>query len=306
MDNEIVCENVAKVYDNGKVALSSISFTTPTRGIFALIGRNGAGKTTLTRILSTLLEPSSGRATIDGLDVMSDAAELRDRMAVVPQEGRVIPWMSPVQMITSYLLWRGTGYREARRRARDAVATVGLQEHADRLNRTLSGGMKRKSLVAMVIASEADLIFLDEPSTGLDPISRKDLWDLLTRISRDRFLFMTTHYLEEAEAIAGRIGILDGGRLLALGAMDELREAIGQQYVLRFPANTELPAIDGDVTVGQDGMAQVMTTEEAAHSLSKTLISRGVRFSMNPVTLENIFYRKVGTDIGSGNGEGGD
>ncbi len=304
MVNEIVCEDVAKVYDNGKEALSAISFSTPTRGIFALIGRNGAGKTTLTRILSTLLEPSSGRATINGLDVMADAGELRDRMAVVPQEGRVIPWMSPVQMITSYLLWRGAGYREARRRARDAVATVGLQEHADRLNRTLSGGMKRKSLVAMVIASEADLIFLDEPSTGLDPISRKGLWDLLTGISRDRFLFMTTHYLEEAEAIADRIGILDNGRLLALGAMDELRASMGEQYVLRFPAGIDLPALDGDIVVGRDGMAQVMTTEEVARSLSSTLIARGARFSMNPVTLEDIFYRKVGTDIG--NGEGGD
>lgn len=306
MVNEISCEDVAKVYDNGKEALSAISFTTPTRGIFALIGRNGAGKTTLTRILSTLLEPSSGRATIDGLDIMAEAGELRGRMAVVPQEGRVIPWMSPVQMITSYLLWRGAGYREARRRARDAVATVGLQEHADRLNRTLSGGMKRKSLVAMVIASEADLIFLDEPSTGLDPISRKGLWDLLTEISRDRFLFMTTHYLEEAEAIAGRIGILDGGRLLALGAMDELRTGMGQQYVLRFPAGTELPPLGDDVIVGRDGMAQVMTTEEGSQALSKTLIGRGVRFSMNPVTLEDIFYRKVGMDIECGNGEGGD
>lgn len=304
MVNEIACENVAKVYDNGKEALSAINFTIPTRGIFALIGRNGAGKTTLTRILSTLLEPSSGRASIDGLDIMADAGELRDRMAVVPQEGRVIPWMSPVQMITSYLLWRGAGYREARRRARDAVATVGLQEHADRLNRTLSGGMKRKTLVAMVIASEADLIFLDEPSTGLDPISRNELWDLLTGISRDRFLFMTTHYLEEAEAIAGRIGILDGGRLLALGTMDELRAGMGQQYVLRFPAGIDLPDLDGDFVVGRDGMAQVMTTEEGSQVLSKALIARGVRFYMNPVTLEDIFYRKVG--MGIGNGEGGD
>lgn len=306
MAHEIACEDVEKTYDNGKEALSAVSFTIPARGIFALIGRNGAGKTTLTRILSTLLEPSSGRATIDGLDVMADARELRDRMAVVPQEGRVIPWMSPVQMITSYLLWRGQGYREARRRAREAVATVGLEEHADQLNRTLSGGMKRKTLVAMVIASEADLIFLDEPSTGLDPISRKDLWDLLTEISHQRFLFMTTHYLEEAEAIAGRIGILDGGRLLGLGTMDELRAEVGQQYVLRFPAGTELPPFGANVMVGKDGMAQVMTTEEGSQHLSRALISRGVRFSLNPVTLEDIFYRAVGSRLEGENGEAGD
>jgi ABC-2 type transport system ATP-binding protein len=306
MVDEIRCENLAKVYDNGKEALSSVSFTIPTRGIFALIGRNGAGKTTLTRILSTLLEPSSGRATIDGLDVMADATALRDRMAVVPQEGRIIPWMSPVQMITSYLLWRGLGYREARKKARDAVAMVGLQEHADRLNRTLSGGMKRKTMVAMVIASGADLIFLDEPSTGLDPISRKDLWDLLTGISKDRFLFMTTHYLEEAEAIADRVGILEGGRLLALGTMDELRAGIGHQYVLRFPTGIDLPPVEGDVIVGRDGFTQVMTTEDGSHQLSKALISRGARFSMNPVTLEDIFYLAVGRKLEPENGEEGE
>ncbi|MDW5561956.1 MAG: ABC transporter ATP-binding protein [Methanomassiliicoccus sp.] len=306
MVNEISCQDLAKVYDNGKEALSAVSFTIPTTGIFALIGRNGAGKTTLTRILSTLLEPSTGRATIDGLDVMDDAAELRNRMAVVPQEGRTIPWMSPVQMITSYLLWRGMGYREAKSKAREAVALVGIQEHADRLNRMLSGGMKRKTLVAMVIASGADLIFLDEPSTGLDPISRKELWDLLMEISKDRFLFMTTHYLEEAEAIAGRIGILDSGRLLALGTMDELRTGIGHQYVLRFPTGIELPPFEGRVMVGRDGFSQVMTTEEGSHTLSKALISRGVRFSLNPVSLEDIFYQAVGRKLDGENGEGGE
>jgi ABC-2 type transport system ATP-binding protein len=303
MANEITCKDLAKVYDNGKEALSAISFTIPTKGIFALIGRNGAGKTTLTRILSTLLEPSSGRASIDGLDVMADAAELRDRMAVVPQEGRVIPWMTPVQMITSYLLWRGVGYRDAVKRAREAVTMVGIEEHADRLSRTLSGGMKRKTLVAMVIASGADLIFLDEPSTGLDPISRKELWDLLTEISERRFLFMTTHYLEEAEAIADRIGILDDGRLLALGTMDELRTNVGHQYVVRFPAGTELPPFEGEVRVGRDGLAQVMTTEEGSQALSRSLISKGIRFSLNPVTLEDIFYHAVGRRLEPGNGE---
>lgn len=301
MVDKMVCENLTKVYGNGKEALAEVSFTIPTRGIFALIGRNGAGKTTLTRVLSTLLEPSSGRATIDGLDVMADAAALRDRMAVVPQEGRVIPWMSPVQMITSYLLWRGIPYREAKRKARDAVDLVGIQEHADRLNRTLSGGMKRKALVAMVIASGADLIFLDEPSTGLDPISRRELWDLLIGISKDRFLFMTTHYLEEAEAIAGRIGILDGGRLLTMGTMAELRAELGRQYVLRFPAGTELPPFEGEVVVGKDGLAQVMTTEVGSHRLSKALIESGAWFSLNPVTLDDIFYRAVGRTIDADN-----
>ncbi len=242
---EISCVDVTKTYNDRKRALSSISFTIPASGIFALIGRNGAGKTTLARILSTLLEPSSGRATIDGLDVMADAKKLRERMAVVPQEGRTIPWMTPVQMISSYLLWRGSTYKDARRRAVDSVAQVGLQSHADRLNSTLSGGMKRKVLVAMVIASGADYIFLDEPSTGLDPISRQELWNVLTSLSRERFLFLTTHYLEEAEQVADRIGILDDGKLLALGNMDDLRSRMRHQYSLRVAPGSGPPSARG-------------------------------------------------------------
>ena len=162
-----------------------MSFTVPTKGIFTLIGRNGAGKSTLTRILATLLEPTSGSARIDGLDVMTDARRLRQKIAVVPQEGRAVAWISPVQTVSTYLLWRGYGYGESRRKALEALSSVGLENQANRLNRTLSGGMKRKVLVAMVLASEADVIFLDEPSTGLDPISRRELWDLLVALGKE-------------------------------------------------------------------------------------------------------------------------
>lgn len=302
-DGVMECRGIGKVFEGDRVALDDINFSIPTTGIFALIGRNGAGKTTLTRILSTLLEPSAGKATIDGLDVMEDAQSLRDRMAVVPQEGRSIPWMTPMQMTTTYLLWRGMGYREAKKRAAEAIGQVGLSDHADTLGRKLSGGMKRKSLVAMVLASGADLIFLDEPSTGLDPLSRRDLWELLTTLGRDRFLFITTHYLEEAEAIADRIGILDRGRMLALGSMDELRAGLGYQYVLRAPPDTNVPEHLGEVMVGLDGQVQVLTTQEGSMRLSRELIERNAPFTVNPVTLEEIFYRLAGRGISMSNGE---
>ena len=296
---ELECKGLGKVYDGGKRALSSVSFTIPTAGIFALIGRNGAGKTTLTRILSTLLEPSEGGASIDGLDVMTDANRLRERMAVVPQEARAITWMSPVQMITAYLLWRGLDYGEAKRRAMESVDKVGLREHAHKLNRNLSGGMKRKVMVAMVIASGADLIFLDEPTTGLDPISRKELWDLLIDLSKDRFLFITTHYLEEAEQVADQIGILDDGQLLVLGSMEELRAKLPYQYSLRLNMGAELPPFEGEKHTGRDGQVQVLTTQEEAMHLSRALLERNEQFSVNPVTLDDIFYRMVGRTISS-------
>ena len=105
---------------------------------------------------------------------MADAKQLRERMAVVPQEARAVQWMTPSQTVTSYMMWRGLSYRESKRRTEEALGRVGLTSQADNFNRNLSGGMKRKLLVAMVMASEADLILLDEPSTGLDPISRQE------------------------------------------------------------------------------------------------------------------------------------
>ncbi len=297
---ELVCDGLGKVYSGGKRALSSVSFRIPTSGVFALIGRNGAGKTTLTRILSTLLEPSEGGASIDGLDVMADANRLRERMAVVPQEARAIAWMSPVQMITAYLLWRGLDYREAKRRALYSVEKVGMSEHANKLNRNLSGGMKRKVLVAMVIASGADLIFLDEPTTGLDPISRKELWELLIDLSKDRFLFITTHYLEEAERVADRIGILDDGRLLVLGSMEELRAKLPHQYSIRVSAGADLPSFEGEKRLGRDGQLQVLTSQEEAMHISRSLLESKEKFSLNPITLDDIFYQMVGRTISSG------
>ena len=297
---ELRCDGLGKVYPNGKKALGSVSFSIPTTGIFALIGRNGAGKTTLTRILSTILEPSYGRATIDGLDVMADANRLRERMAVVPQEGRTISWTTPTQMIGSYLMWRGLGYEESRAKAREAIAQVGLQNHADKLNSTLSGGMKRKVLVAMVIASDAELVFLDEPSTGLDPISRQELWNLLTDLGKKRFVFLTTHYLEEAEQIADRIGILNGGNLVALGTLPELRSKLQYTYSLKAPRGTALPTIHGESVTRRDGQVQIMTTEDEALTISRGLIERRTQFSVNPVTLEDIFHYLVAQNESAG------
>jgi len=293
----LVCDNISKQFGNGKVALSSVNFTTPTSGIFTLIGRNGAGKTTLTRILATLLEPSSGRATINGLDVMSDARKLRPMIAVVPQEGRTVSWMNPRQTISSYLLWRGVDYGESRRMADDAMRQVGIEAYSHRMNSTLSGGIKRKVLVAMALASDAQIVFLDEPTTGLDPISRRQLWDVLMDLGKKRFVFLTTHYLEEAEAVSDRIGILNDGRLLSLGNMQELRNQLKYQYTLRISdPNAKIPSFEGQKFIRRDGELQVNTTEDEAIRISRDLVDQKTRFSLNPVDLDDVFYYIVSED----------
>jgi ABC-2 type transport system ATP-binding protein len=293
---ELVCEGLTKIYRRSgeRKALDSVDMRLPLRGIFALIGRNGAGKTTLVRILATQLEPSSGTASIDGLDVMGDAPRLRERIAIVPQEARAIPWLTAGQTVSSYLMWRGVSYGDAKRRAREALAKVGLERYENSLNRLLSGGAKRKVLVATILASEAEIIFLDEPTTGLDPISRRELWRILTDLARDRFVLLTTHYLEEAERLAGRIGILNEGKLVGLGTLEELRRMTAFQYSIKLSSENEPPSVkEGIVNRGTDGQIQILTTEEEAHRLSRELLERDYRFSMSRVSLDDVFFHLV-------------
>ncbi|HYB05006.1 MAG TPA: ABC transporter ATP-binding protein [Nitrososphaerales archaeon] len=287
------CENLIKIYpDRKRRALDGVSFSVPATGIFVLIGRNGSGKTTLVRILATELSVTSGSASIDGVDVMRNPDSLRERIAIVPQEARTVPWMTPLQTVSSYLMWRGFGYGEARRRATKALRELGIESYANSLNRTLSGGNRRKVLVATVMASEAEIIFLDEPTTGLDPISRREFWDLLRNVGREKFTFLTTHYLEEAEALADEIGILDQGKMVRIGSLDELRKSVPYSYALNIPFDNKLapPVVqNGEVVTGAESY-RILTTEEEAFSMSRELSKGGFKFSINPVSLDDIFF----------------
>ena len=295
--NELICESLTKRYGNTK-ALESVTFSVHSSGIFALIGRNGAGKTTLIRILATELEPTSGRASINGIDVVKQDKKLRERIAIVPQEARTIAWMTPNQTVLSYLLWRGFSYGEAKKRAVESLSKLGLEKFADRLNRSLSGGTKRKVLAATVLAAESDVIFLDEPTTGLDPISRREFWEILRDLGRDRFIFLTTHYLEEAEQLAANIGILKDGQLVAAGSLASLRDRIRHQYSIKLASNVPpLSAVQGEVITGKNGQTQILTDEDEAFRISRKLSERGQRFSINPVSLDDIFFQLVGETI---------
>lgn len=299
--DSLVCTNLTKKYGNESIALNKVSIDVPSTGIFTLIGRNGAGKTTLTRILATELLPTSGTARLNGMDVVKDAGALRNIIAIVPQESRAIPWLTPRQSILSYLLYRGMSIREANARIEHVLNQLGIKRYANRLNRLLSGGIKRKVMLAMVLASDAKILFVDEPTTGLDPISRTELWIILNKIKKDHFIFLTTHYLEEAEALADRIGILEEGKLLGLGTLDELRKMIGYQYSIRMPRGEKaMKPRKGYIVNGADGSMQIITTEKEANSFALKLIKKGVRFSINPVSLQDIFYYFVKRPIDTG------
>ncbi len=288
----LVCKGLTKRYGKNPNALESIDFSIPSKGIFALIGRNGAGKTTLARILATELIPSSGSASIDGMDVVADAARLREQIAILPQEARAIPWLTSKQSIVSYLLYRGFSLGESEERAQSALARLDLQDYENKLTRILSGGLKRKVLVATILAADSRIVFVDEPTTGLDPISRADLWKVLEELKKEHFVFLTTHYLEEAEKLADVIGILDSGKLLGLGSLAELRKQAGYQYSIRTQQE-DVKTKEGIAIRGLDGSVQILTTEEEAGRLAEKLVKDKARFSINPTSLEDIFYYLV-------------
>ena len=297
--NTIECKGLTKKYQDGdKIALDSVSLSIPSNGIFALIGRNGAGKTTLVRILATQLELTSGKAEVNGFDVMDEPEEIRRIIAVVPQEARPVNWLSPMEQVYTYLLWRGFSNREARDRAGRALSQLGLSEYAGKRNNTLSGGIKRKVMVATVIASGAQILFLDEPTTGLDPIAREELWNLLFELKKNHFIFLTTHYLEEAEKLADSIGIIHEGKLLKVGTLDELRKDMSYSHSVKFKGTFPLEGVKGRETVGKDGFTQVFVDEKNAYEISRKLVTEGISFSINPVSLDNIFYfyTKAGID----------
>lgn len=289
------CHGLTKVYDGQRKALENVSFSVETNGIFALIGRNGAGKTTLIRILATELQATSGTASINDFDVLNQESKLREKIAIVPQEARVIRWMTAKQAVLSYLLWRGYSYSDAKRLADESLAKLDLKEYANVLTSKLSGGTKRKVLIAMVMASEAEIIFLDEPTTGLDPISRRELWEILRALGKERFIFLTTHYLEEAEQLADKIAILKDGKLVSIGTLSELRKTAKYQYSIKLPPKAQFPALkDAEVTTDKTGVTQIMTNEGEAFALAKAFAEQSVKFSIAPVTLDDIFFYIVG------------
>lgn len=299
--------NLSKRYDDKKgkksTALRNVSLDIDLNGIFTLIGRNGAGKTTFIRILSTELSPTSGSVYINGIDVVKNPKQIRNMIAVIPQEAQLIPWMTARENIYAYLLWRGFGFREAREKTKAMIARFKLEKYVDKLPRKLSGGTKRKVLVALVISSNAKIIFLDEPTTGLDPISRRELWSILNELKKEHIVILTTHYLEEAEELSDYIAILNKGKLVKIGTINTIRNEIGYPYAIKifggFDNKTKLP---GKVVRKSDGTLQVFSDEKSANNLAKKLIKNRVKFSINPTSLEDIFYMLAG-DINGGENE---
>lgn len=209
-------------------ALHEVDLAVAVGTIVALIGPNGAGKTTLVRILSTLLKPSSGRASVAGFDVVSEAAEVRRRIGLAGQYVALDQALTGYENLFLFGRLLGLPRAEARRRAVDLLSEFELDEAAGRPVRGYSGGMRRRLDLAASLVARPEILFLDEPTEGLDPASRIVLWQAVGRYARQgTTVFLTTHYLEEADELADRIVLIDRGRITAEGTSEELKRRVG-------------------------------------------------------------------------------
>jgi ABC-2 type transport system ATP-binding protein len=223
----IEVEDVAKRFGETQ-ALAGVSLECPRAGVLALLGPNGAGKTTLVRILTTLLRPDGGRATVAGFDVVSDAARLRSVIGLAGQYAAVDELLTGRENLELIGLWYHLDKREYRRRAQEVLERLSLTEAADRLVKTYSGGMRRRLDIGASLVGRPPVLFLDEPTTGLDPRTRNDLWRFLEElVAAGTTVLMTTQYMEEAERLAHRVVVLDSGRVIADGTSEQLKNRLG-------------------------------------------------------------------------------
>ncbi len=285
--------------------------------IVGFLGPNGAGKTTTLRMLTTLLEPTAGTATVAGADLLRDPVGVRRRIGYVPQAiGQTMGGTDPLCLVEEELLDQAALYHldrtQAVRRAEQLTSQLDLGGLDNRLVKTLSGGQRRRLEIALGLVHQPPLVFLDEPTTGLDPQSRSNLWDHIRALRSDlgTTVFLTTHYLEEADALCDRVFIIDNGVIVAAGTPDELKRGISGDIVIlqvngaRERARELLARqpVVRDISVSDDGALRLSVFEgaEALPSLLRVLDDAGVTMrsiNLSRPTLDDVFLTMTGRSL---------
>jgi ABC-2 type transport system ATP-binding protein len=300
METAINAVNVIKIYGRSSIpALDRISLSVEPGKIFTLLGRNGAGKTTFVRICATQLLPTAGTVQVLGYDVSSQPKKIRELISIVPQEGRPLRALTPWDHVYNWLQIRGIGSSEAKERTAQILQKLELYEVKDKPAMYLSGGMKQKILVAMAMATDAKLLFLDEPTIGLDPISRRQVWSAVNDWKKDgRTVLLTTHYMDEAEVLSDHIVIVDKGKIVADGTLGELRKTIPQNTrvdIAKGEMSIETLSSFGSVVDTGAGLLRIFTFENAAKEISEMAIRKNMSITISPVTLDDVFVHLVGS-----------
>ena len=239
MKDIVVVEHLRKVYGKDIVAVDDISFRVHKGEIFGFLGPNGAGKSTTIKILTTLLEKSSGNVTIEGLDVDAQQAQVRRIIGYSSQEVGVDNDLTARENLLLQCSFHHMDKETARKKVDELLQTVKLTDAADRRLKTFSGGMRKRLDLASSLVSDPKILFLDEPTTGLDPQSRQDIWDYVIQLNRQGMtIFLTTQYMEEADRLASRLCIIDQGKIVAEGTPTQLKADVGADTItIKFKAN---------------------------------------------------------------------
>jgi len=305
----IDCQNLVKTYP-GKPpveAVRGIDFQVKVGECFGVLGPNGAGKTTTIEILEGLLPATSGSATILGMDWRSQATQIRERIGVSLQETQLSDRLTVGETLNLFRSFYSSGITP-----QEAMSRVSLEEKENSWIKTLSGGQKQRLAVATALVGDPELIFLDEPTTGLDPTSRRQLWEIIESFkAQNRTVMLTTHYMEEAERLCDRVAIFDAGKIIAEGSPLKLIQSLGANHVIEFSTNDSSSATSLDwiqelpsVSEVQIDNSDVRVTADQLHEFLPGLVTGLERnsialtgLSTREATLEDVFVSLTGKHL---------
>jgi ABC-2 type transport system ATP-binding protein len=309
VEHAIEVRGLVRDFKGGIRAVAGIDLEVAPGEIYGFLGPNGAGKSTTVHVLTTLLPPTAGSARVGGFDVVKQGSEVRRTIGAALQEAALDPLLTGREHLRLQLALHGVPRAERPARTNALLERVGLRLAADRRIGGYSGGMKRRLDLALALAHRPRILFLDEPTTGLDPQSRSALWDEVVRLKRDEgvTVFLTTQYLEEADLLADRVAIIDHGRIVAEGTPASLKAEIGRPTVEALPADgTETAALEGilerfgelqpstaGVAVRLDGRGDLADVIRAIDSASV----RVADLHLHAPTLDDVFLAKTGRSL---------
>jgi ABC-2 type transport system ATP-binding protein len=309
-DNSIEVEGLVKQFDDGPRAVDGIDLYVAPAQIYGFLGPNGAGKSTTLHMLTTLLPPTAGTARVAGFDIVKESPRVRATIGAALQEAALDPLMNAWEHMTLQTALQGVPKAERKARAKELIERVDLLYAADRRAGTYSGGMKRRLDLALSLVHRPRVLFLDEPTTGLDPQSRNDLWAEVNRLAKEDgvTVFLTTQYLEEADTLADHVGIIDKGKLVAEGTPSELKAEIGRPTVEIVPVDEgQRSAVAsvlerfGEHAAGRRGVAvQLRRGEEDLAEVVRALDAAGIRIAqltLHAPTLDDVFLAKTGRSL---------
>jgi ABC-2 type transport system ATP-binding protein len=294
----VKAEGLSKTY-RGKEpveALKGVALSINKGELFTLLGLNGAGKTTFLKILSTQLSPTKGIARVMGYDVMAQAGEVKKHIAIVPQDVQTYSNFTPWEYCYYFSLLRGMSKRETEDASEKALKAVELWDLRNRTCVGLSGGEKKRAIIATVLASHADVLLLDEPTSGLDAVARRKVWAVLRDlVEQGTTILLTTHIMEEAEILSDRLAIIDRGNVVAEGTPEEIKSLAKEKFRVIVEGNLHGLNLEANSHTKLGNKQIVYVADEGtALELVGTALKKGLRAEAARITLEDVFVKLVG------------